>query len=287
MSDAVSPTLRRRRLGSELRRLREAQKKSAMAVARKIGTSQTKLSGAEGARRKLSDDQLSLLLDELAVPEGKAQELRILHQQADQLGWWENYSDVLPDNVELLVGLEAGAAWIREYHEAALPALLQTEEYTHALVGAAFPYLRSTDLPRLVEFRLERQRKLDDPQFRLTVVVNEGALRRWVGGREVMTRQLQHLLADPHQYRATVEVHVLPYEAGEHACLGQEFSLISFPEPEDPETVFLDYGNASGFLEKQSEIRPVTAAFGATSGKVLDLEQSRRRIETIIADLSF
>lgn len=284
MPPNLSPTLRRRRLGRELRKLREARKMSAIAVAKAIGSNQTKVSSVEGARRKFTEVELSRALDVLDATPDKAEELRILHQHSDQLGWWDEYSDVLPDNMELLVGLEEGAAWMRQYSEAFVPALLQTERYAHAIISSAAPYQRSADLPRLVEFRLERQKKLADPDFRLTAVVNEGALRRHVGGREVMRDQLQSLLNGDHS--ATVELHVLPFEAGEHPAQGQTFGLISFPEPEDPEIIFVDNAATSGFLERRPEIRQHTSAFGVAMNKALDLDASRRRIATLAAEMA-
>ncbi|HZD15134.1 MAG TPA: DUF5753 domain-containing protein [Pseudonocardiaceae bacterium] len=275
----LSPTLRRRRLGRELRTLREASRMSASAVAQAIGSNQTKVSAVEGARRKFTEAELGKVLTVVKAPPEKAEELRLLHQQSDQLGWWDEYSDVLPDNIELLVGLEEGASWVRQYSEAFVPALLQTQHYAAAIISSAAPYQRSADMPRLVGFRLERQKKLTDPNFRYTALVNEGALRRHVGGRDVMRDQLHSLLDG--DYPSTVELHVLPFESGEHPAQGQTFALISFPEPEDPEIVFVDMASESGFLERQPEIRQHTSAFSVAMNKALDLDQSRQRITTI------
>lgn len=284
MSDAVSPTMRRRRFGNELRKLRNSQGLSATEAAKTAGTSQTKLSAVEGGRRRLTTPQLDKLIKLYKPVEAKASELRILHEQGDELGWWEQYSDVLPDTVELLAGLEAGSAWIREWHGAFLPVLLQTEEYSQAVVASSAPYLRSADIPRIVEFRTLRQQKLNDPGFRLTAVVDESALRRQVAGRDAMRRQLDAILNV--DCPATVEVHVLPFEAGAHPCQGQEFSLLEFPDPDDPEVVFVDIAGAAGFLERPQEIRRHTSAFSVSMSKAIDLDASRRRIETIVADLA-
>lgn len=274
-----SPTLRLRRLGAELRKLRTDAEMSATALAKAIGTSQTKVSEAENARRKLSKPQLDRLLAVLGVEESKAAELRRLREEADQLGWWDEYSDILPSTVELLAGFEEAANWIRRYEESFIPALLQTPDYAHAVISAAAPYLRSGDLPRLLEFRLRRQQRLTDSNFRFTVVINEGALHRQVGGREVMAAQLDHLLALDHA--ADVEVHVLPFGAGEHAAQGQTFAVLTFPEDEDPDVVFSESVATSGFLERYPEVRKHSSAFDDACRKALDLEQSRRKIETI------
>ncbi|HET9254074.1 MAG TPA: helix-turn-helix transcriptional regulator [Pseudonocardiaceae bacterium] len=278
---AISPTVRRRRLGSEIKRLRDGERMSGVTLAKKIDMSQPQLSRVENARGQLSPAQLEKLIKIFKVDERKAEELRTLRRDGDQLGWWEQYSDVLPDNIELLIGLEAGAAWEQTYEDAFVPGLLQTPEYAKAVISSAAPFLRSADLPRLVQLRIDRQQRLSATDFRYTAVINEAALRRWVGGREVMHAQLHHLLDA--QHNATVEVRVLPYEAGEHPAQGQTFILLTFPEPEDPAIVFLDYAHASGFLEKAHEVRLHTSVFGAVVAKALDPDDSIRKIAEIAA----
>jgi transcriptional regulator with XRE-family HTH domain len=254
-------------------------------LAKKIGSSQPQLSRVENARGVLTVVQLDKLIKILDVDAQKAEELRILRRDGAVLGWWEErYADVLPDNVELLIGLEAGAAWERTYQDAFVPGLLQTPEYAKAVISSAAPYLRSADIPRLVQLRTARQSRLVADDFRLTAVINEAALRRWVGGREVMRGQVRHLLEA--RYMADVEILVLPFEAGEHPAQGQSFILLTFPEPEDPETVFLDYAHSSGFLEKQHEIRQHTSAFGGVASAALDVEQSRQKLEEIANSLA-
>lgn len=278
---AISPTVRRRRLGSEIKRLRDAVKMPGGTLAKKIGTSQPQLSRVENARGQLTVAQLEKLIKIFGVDERKAEELRTLRRDGDVLGWWEQYSDVLPDNIELLIGLEVGAAWEQTYEDAFIPGLLQTPEYAMAVISSAAPFLRSADLPRLVRLRTDRQQRLTATDFRLTAVINEAALHRWVGGREVMHAQLRHLLDA--QHNATVEVLVLPYEAGAHPAQGQTFILLTFPEPEDPAIVFLDYAHSSGFLEKAHEIRQHTSVFGAVVSQALSPEDSIRKITEIAA----
>lgn len=280
----ISPTVRRRRLGSEIKRLREAERMSGSILAKKIGMSQPQFSRVENARGKLTAPQVGKLIKIFAVDERKAEELRTLHRDSDVLGWWEQYSDVLPDNVELLIGLEAGAAWEQTYEDAFIPALLQTPEYAKAVISSAAPFLRSADVPRLVQLRADRQQRLIDTDFRLTAVINEAALLRCVGGPEVMHAQLRHLLDV--QHNATVEVLVLPHEAGEHPGQGQSFMLLTFPEPEDPAIVYLDYAHASGFLEKAHEIRQHTSVFGAVVSQALNPDDSLRRIAKIVTTFS-
>jgi Domain of unknown function (DUF5753) len=240
--------------------------------------------GTHRLNDKLSAGQLEKLIKAFGTDERKAEELRTLRRDGDLLGWWEQYSDVLPDNIELLIGLEAGAAWEQTYEDAFIPVLLQTPEYARAVISSAAPFLRSADVPRLVQLRIDRQQRLTATDFRLTAVINEAVLHRWVGGREVMRAQLRHLLEARHN--ATVEVLVLPYEAGEHPAQGQSFILLTFPEPEDPAIVFLDYAHSSGFLEKAHEVRQHTSVFGAIISQALNPDDSIRRITDITTTLT-
>jgi hypothetical protein len=186
--------------------------------------------------------------------------------------------------VELLIGLEAGAAWERTYQDTFVPGLLQTAAYAKAVISSGAPFLRSADIPRLVELRMTRQARLAEHDFRLTAVINESALRRWVGGRDVMRAQLQHILDLLDSPRGSdVEVLVLPFEAGEHPGQGQSFILLTFPDLDDPEMVFLDYTHSSGFLEKPHEVRQHTSAFGAVVSKALPAEESLRKLAEIAA----
>jgi transcriptional regulator with XRE-family HTH domain len=266
-------------MGSEIKRLRDAVPMSGAALAKKIGTSQAHLSRVEKARGQLATAQLDKLIKVLNVPGPKAEELHMLRRDGNTLGWWNQYSEVMPDNVELLIGLEAGANWEQTYQDAFLPGSLQTPDYARAVISSAAPFLRSADIPRLVQLRMDRQQRLADPGFRFTAVINEAALRRHVGGRDVMHAQLRHLLDQ--QYRASVEIFVLPDEAGEHPAQGQSFLLLTFPEPEDSPVVFLDYAHSSGFLEKQHEIRQHTSVFGVVVEKALDLDGSARKLAEI------
>lgn len=273
-----SPTMSLFKLGSELRRIRASSEVTATVLAREIGVSQTKMSAAENARRKLNRQQLDKLIEVLEVPDTKAEELIRLQQDADQPGWWDDYVDVIPDTIGLLVGFESAASWIRRHEESFVPALLQTPDYARAVIAAAAPYLRSGDIPRLIEFRMRRQQRLADSSFRFTVVISEGALRRHVGGRSVMAAQLEHLLALDHA--ADVEVLVLPDESGEHAAQGQTFAVLSFEE-DDPDVVFSESVASSAFLDRHAEVRRHNSAFDDAARKALDLEESRKRIEGI------
>lgn len=283
MSTNASPTVRRRRLGRQIRELRSARKLSGTALARKIGKiNQSRLSKVEIGKAKLTEVQLRKVIEILEPPAEQAEQWHKLWRDGDQLGWWSEFADVLQDHGEMLVGLESEAAYVRQYIEAYIPALLTTEEYTHAVVSAS-QLVRPSDVGRVVEFRMQRQRRLEDPNFRYTVVIAEGALHRHVGGREVMRRQLRHLLDT--RWSATVEVLVVPFESDVYDAQGMSFEIMQFPDPEDPECVFVEFWAAGDFLEKPSELRYYHGLYSVAASRALDVDRSRERIEKIWANM--
>jgi hypothetical protein len=189
------------------------------------------------------------------VNDRQAEEMRMFRRDGDVLGWWEHYSDVLPDNVELLIGLETGAAWEQTYQDAFIPGLLQTSEYARAVISSAHP---------------------SSAQPTCRGCCTAGSVDARSCTRSCATCSMA-------QYNAMVEVLVLPYEAGEHPAQGQSFALLTFPEPEDPAIVFLDYAHSSGFLEKAHEIRQHTSVFGAVISTALNPDDSMRKIAEIAA----
>lgn len=279
MSDQVSPTLRRRRLGRQIRELRAEHKLSGTQLARKIGKiNQSRLSKVEIGKARLTEVQLRKVIEILNPPAERAEEWHQLWRDGDQLGWWSEYLDVITEHGEMLAGFEMDAAHVRQYIEAHIPTLMTTEDYTRAVVSAS-QLVRPADMARLVEFRLQRQRRLEDPAFRYTLVIAEGALHRHVGGRDVIARQLRHLLDTP--WAATVELLVVPFEADVYGAQGKSFQIMEFADPEDPEAVFVESGPGSGFLEKPSELRYYNSLFSVAASRALDVDRSRERIEAI------
>lgn len=279
MSGHVSPTLRRRRLGRQIRELRVEHKLSGTQLARKIGKiNQSRLSKVEIGKAGLTEVQLRKVIEILDPPSERAEEWHQLWRDGDELGWWSEYLDVISEHNEMLAGFEIDAAHVRQYIEAFVPTLVATEDYVRAVVSAS-QSIRPADTARTVEFRLGRQRRLNDPEFRCTLVIAEGALHRHVGGSDVIARQLRHLLDTP--WAATVELLVVPFEADVYGAQGMSFQIMEFADPEDPEAVFVESGPGSGFLEKSSELRFYNNLFSVAASRALDVDRSRERIEAI------
>jgi transcriptional regulator with XRE-family HTH domain len=284
MSEGLSPTLRRRRLGRQIRELRAERKLSGTQLARKIGkVNQSRLSKVEIGKARLTEVQLRKVIEILEPPAERAEEWHRLWRDGDHFGWWSEYLDVISEHNEYLAGFEIDAAHVRQYVEAFVPTLVATEDYVRAVVSAS-QSIRPLDTARMVEFRLGRQHRLDDPEFRCTLVIAEGALHRHVGGREVIAHQLRHLLDTP--WAATVELLVVPFEADAYGAQSMSFEIMEFADPEEPEAVFVESGPGSGFLEKPSELRFYNSLFSVAASRALDVERSRERIEAVWAAMS-
>lgn len=244
---------------------------------------QSRWSKIEIGRASLTENQLGRAVEVLEPTPEQAKTWRELWEHGNRLGWWSDYVGVISDYDEWLAGFELDATHVRQYVDAYIPALLADEEYTRAVVGASQRTLPE-DMARVVEFRLGRQRRLDDPGFSYHVVIGEAALHGHVGGRLVLVSALRRLLDAP--WAAKVTVQVAPFTAGAYAAKGKTFEVVQFADPaDDPKAVFAESGGGSGFLEKPGELSYYEGLFGVASSKAvaLDAADSRRRIEEIWA----
>jgi transcriptional regulator with XRE-family HTH domain len=249
---ASGPTVQRVALGAQLRRLRESCGVSAERAAEAIRGSHSKVSRMEHGRVGFKERDVGDLLTLYGITDREERAALLnLAREANAPGWWHAYSDVLPAWLEPYVGLEAAASVIRTYEVQFVPGLLQTEEYALALIrlGSA---VSEKDISRRAELRISRQEVLrgaNPPQ--LWAVVDEGALRRPVGSRETVRRQLQHLIAMAGHPSITLQV--LPFTAGPHPAMGGPFTILRFAEPDLRDVVYIEQLTSALYLDKPSE----------------------------------
>src|SRR6201994_4727773 len=191
------PTVLRILLGSQLRKLREARGISRDDAGYRIRASGSKISRLELGRVSFKERDVVDLLDLYGVDElAEPTQLITLPREANSPAWWQKYSDVVPDWFQIYVGLEAAAELIRVYEVQFVPGLLQTEEYARAVVRQGQPAAAADGVARRVALRPRRQQLLTRPNPpRLWAVVDEGALRRPIGGKAVMQGQIERLKA--------------------------------------------------------------------------------------------
>jgi transcriptional regulator with XRE-family HTH domain len=274
MSDSQSPTVRRRRLGMELRRLREASSLMIEDVAKHLECSMSRVSRIETGKSvaRIRDVRDMLDLYEVA-DEAQREQLLILAKDAQQRGWWTEYESVLAAGLDTYVGLEASAASLRTFQTHLVPGLLQTEEYARALIKVARPSESPANIDRMISLRRRRQAMLaDGGTLEVWAVLDEAVLRRPIGGVAVMRAQLARLLEADELPSVTIQV--LPFTRGAHPGLGGAFTIIGFPDPTDLDVVYVDSPAGNIFLEKDKDVRRHTTWFDHLRAAALPPDES-------------
>src|SRR5271156_3965527 len=192
----IGPTVPRRLLGAQLRRLREERGITLEDAGEVIRASGSKMSRLETGRVGFKDRDISDLLTFYdVIDEQQRAALLQLARGASAHGWWHDYSDVLPAWFESYVGLEEAATSIRTYEVQFVPGLLQTEDYARAVTLLGHHGAPAAEIEQRVGLRMARQALLAEPRpVHLWAVLDEAVLRRPAGRPGVMRRQLHHLL---------------------------------------------------------------------------------------------
>lgn len=271
-----TPTGRRRRLGAELRRLREETGLTIDQVAEALECSQSKVSRIETGQVSATPRDVRDMLALYRVSDAQREAMVQIAREARQPGWWQKFVDV-PDGVPAYVGLETAATSIDIYMSVIVPALLQTADYARAVIGAVRPDLPGAEIDRRVELRLRRQALLDqDSPPALRVLLDDTVLRRPVGGEKVMAAQRRRLLEDA--ARPAVTLQVLPVEAGAHAGMDGPFTIFGFPAPAERDVVALDSAADALYLEGAEDVARYRRVFGLLLPAALTPEASAGRI---------
>jgi transcriptional regulator with XRE-family HTH domain len=275
-----SPTIRRRRLGVELRRHREAAGVTIDVVAERLGCSTSKVSRIETGHTTATPSDVQRILDIYGVNDSVKSELVQIAREARQKGWWHPYSTVLTG---AYVGLEAAARSIRVFEHQLVPGLLQSEEYAIAMIRAARLDDTDQEIAQRVRVRMERQALLiqDDP-IDLQVVLDEAVLSRPVGGDAVMRDQLIKLIEAARLPNVTLQI--LPFASGAHAGMDGAFVILEFEEEGDADVVFIDNATGGLFLEKVDELRKYVSIFDTTRRSALTPAESVEMIEMLVEE---
>ncbi|MEV1329773.1 helix-turn-helix transcriptional regulator [Micromonospora costi] len=250
----TGPTVLRMLLGAQLRRLRESSGVTREGAGWEIRASESKISRMELGRVGFKERDVADLLTLYGVTDADEREVLLtLARDANNPGWWHRYGDVLPTWFQSYLGLEAAAALIRTYEVQFVPGLLQTPAYARAVVllghGAAAP----DEIDRRVALRMRRQellRRADPPQ--LWAVVDEAALRRPIGGPDVMRDQLTALIEATRS--PNVRLQIIPFAAGGHAAAGGAFTILRFGDQDLPDIVYIEQLTSAIYLDKRDDL---------------------------------
>ncbi|GAA4961520.1 transcriptional regulator with XRE-family HTH domain [Nonomuraea thailandensis] len=248
------PTALRILLGSQLRKLREAKNVTREEAGHLIRGSESKISRMELGRVGFKERDVADLLTLYGVVDQQARSAVLdLVATANEPGWWHRFNDVLPTWFQAYVGLEEAAVRIRTYEVQFVPGLLQTKEYARAVVTAGAAGIGAEEIARRVDLRLERQRMLDRPDGPVFwAVIDEAALRRPIGGAEVMRAQIEHLIDLMRQQNITIQV--MPFSFGGHSAEGGAFSILRFPDNDLPDVVYVEQLASALYLDKREDV---------------------------------
>ncbi|MFF7968325.1 helix-turn-helix domain-containing protein [Streptomyces sp. NPDC007903] len=277
MASNVNPTVRRRRLGQELRKLRELKGMTAEEVADRLLVSQSKISRLENGRRSISQRDVRDLCGVYEVEDQRVVDsLMEMARDSRQQGWWHTFGDI-PYSV--YIGLETDAQSLRVYEPQLVTGLLQTRAYAEALVRGALPETSTAEIEKRVKVRMRRQERVTDDSnpLRLWVVLDEAALHRVVGSKLIMREQLEHLIelsSLPH-----VTVQVLPFEVGAHPGLNGQYAILEFADAADSSVVYLEGVTSDLYLEKAPDVQKYAVMYEHLRAQALPVEQSQRFIQ--------
>ncbi|MCX4624151.1 helix-turn-helix domain-containing protein [Streptomyces albogriseolus] len=250
-----APTLLKMLVGVQLAGFREDAGLSQDQAARSVGFSGAKLSRIESGkgRRPPAETDVRALLELYGTDDYEASVLLKLLQRAGEPGWWQRYDKrLMPEWFDRLVGLQEAAATIRTFEIQYVPGLLQTADYTRAVVERGLPNAPASEVQRRVELRMRRAQLLlreDAPQ--LWAVIDESVLLRVLGDRAVMRDQLDHLAKMA--ARPNVTLQIVPLNVSNASAPAIPVTYLRFGGLDLPDVVYLEHIRSANFLEDRDE----------------------------------
>ncbi|MBO0825105.1 MAG: helix-turn-helix domain-containing protein [Actinobacteria bacterium] len=277
------PTVRRRRLASELRRLREAAKLTCEDVADHLECSASKISRIETGRVSASPRDVRDMLELYEVPEDQRENLVQLARESRQKGWWHAWADTVQPHLATYLGMESAASELRIYQTHRIPGLLQTEDYARAIIAAGRLSSSDPSEERQVALMTERQRQATANPPKVWAVLDEGTLRRHVGGTEVMRAQIEHLrdLGSLPNYF----LQVIPFRTGAYLPMDLPFIILGFEDQLDADVVCLRYPTGFLWIEDMAEVDRYNAFFDRLQAAALPFEESATLMDSVIKEL--
>ncbi|MEU4315008.1 helix-turn-helix transcriptional regulator [Nocardia sp. NPDC024068] len=267
-----------RRLSVLLLEMREDAELSKEEVSGRTGINVTTLYRIETAQARPQRRTLMTMLDLYGVEATRRQEALELLSDAQKPGMSRPYEASLSEVYAAYINFESVALSARHYQTSFIPGLLQTEQYAMAVIDTCMPKLEASDLERRARARMDRAAVLaKDEPLELWVVLDEAAIRRVVGGPEVMSGQLRQL--GEATKRKNVILQILPFDAGAHPGMAGSFTILDFPDPTDPELVYVEGISGDALVEGHSEIR----RFGVMFDQLRAMALSPRDSAEVIA----
>jgi len=284
-ANGPGPTVPRLMLGIQLQRLREAAGITPDQAGYEIRASRSKISRMENGQVRFKERDVTDLLTLYGVTDEQTRATLVaLARQANTPGWWSRYGDIMADWFEAYLGLESAASVIRTFELQFVHGLFQTEDYARAVTLLGHTTAPAEEIERRVSLRLGRQAMLtgrNPPQ--VWSVLDEGALRRPVGGFGVMRAQLERLVEVARLRNVTIQV--VPFSRGGHAAAGGSFTVLRFSQPEVPDVVYIEQLTSALYLDKREDVDDYLEVMNHLSTEALTPAQSTKFIAEMIRDM--
>jgi transcriptional regulator with XRE-family HTH domain len=281
---AAGSTVPRRQLGRYLRDLRNAAGITTKVAARELERSEPTIWRIETGQTSVRSLDVKAMCELYGATPDMTEALMSLAKETKAKGWWQAYGDVVPEWLDIYIGLEAAAAKLSTYQGELVPGLFQTKDYARTVFTADNPGVDVGEIERRVELRMARQvivrRQIDPPVIQ--VAIGEQVLRRPIGGPGLMAAQLDKL-AEASEL-SNVAIRVVPFRAGYHpGMLSGAFTILRFPlngggAESEPATVYSDLFTGALYLDKPNEVEHYGQAFGTIWEASLDVDTSRDQI---------
>ncbi|MFN2496394.1 MAG: helix-turn-helix domain-containing protein [Pseudonocardiaceae bacterium] len=271
-------------LGTQLRQLREANGITREAAGHAIRASHAKISRLELGRVSFKERDVADLLTRYGVTDElrRAAFLR-LAAQANEPGWWHQYSDILPHWFEMYLGLEQASSVIRTYEPQLVPGLLQTEECARTVIRLGHSNVSAEETERRVALRMTRQQCLTQPGGpSFWAVVDEAALWR-LGGRLAMRTQIQRLLEMAELPNVTLQA--VSFHCGGHAAAGGPFTILRFAHPDLPDIVYLEQLTSALYLDKSQDVAHYLVVMDRLCVQAMSPAKTIRFLESIVKEI--
>jgi transcriptional regulator with XRE-family HTH domain len=282
MVDRPGPTLRRRKLVKELVAARTAAGLSVRQLASEIDLQGGTISKIESGKQGLTVRNIKAIGRATGLNKAKVDQLLLLAADDDNDDdWLVEFRDDLPDWFALYPELEQDADQIWTYSSELVEGLFQTADYAEAIVRATFPDITEAEVRRIIDVRRARQTLFErESPPRLHLILNEAAVRRPIGGEQVMRQQVLHLIMLAHRWNATVQV--LPFEVGAHPGMKSSFTLLRFPEGfDDMDCVYLENENGGVWQEVAEHVARYSEVFDRLGKLALSPNETRSLLTSL------
>jgi len=275
-------SVRRRRLGRELRRLREAAGMTGEQVAAELECSASKISRMETGKVPVSPRDVRDVAAIYDVPDDLRDSLIELARESRQKDWWHAYADSVQPQMAVYLDMESEASEIRLYRAIRIPSLLRTAGYARATSVPAPVSGAQPEESQSVQLMMERQRRASDSTSKIWAVIHEAALRRQVGGPDVMRAQIEHLLA--RSAKPGISLQVIPLGTGAPVVMDTPFVIFKFPDRSDTDIVCVGYATGALWIEDAAEVRTYATLYRHLQAAALSPTDSAALMSSVLQD---